>query len=122
MTDREFPDIPASHLLAVKVVESRDRGMKRAARWGLTAVQGVVFKEVLRPSESGDHRAVVEVSDRFTHEVVYVQDWDHDPAGAAGAKETIERDLGRMSIEAFCEEYSIYRVPPGPTARDDGGD
>ena len=114
MSDHQIPDIPASHYLVAEVVEDRDRGMKRAARWGLTAVQGVVFKEVLNPSESGDHRAVVEVSDRFTHDVVYVQDWGHDPAGAVGAKQAIEDDLARTDIGRSLLEYSIDWSPPDP--------
>jgi hypothetical protein len=121
MGDRQIPDVPASHYLVAEVVEDRDRGMKRAARWGLTAAQGVVFKEVPNPSESGDHRAVVEVSDRFALDVVYVQDRGHDPAGAVGAKQAIEEDLARKDIETFLAEYSIDWSPPGAGARDDGG-
>ena len=117
----QVPDVPASRYLAVDVVESRDRGARRVARWGLTAVQGVVLKEVLNPSESGDHRAVVQVSDRWNHDIVYVQDWGHDPGGAAREKETLEKDLDRMDIETFLQEYSIEWSPPGLGA-DEGED
>jgi hypothetical protein len=118
MSNPEFPDIPAGHYLAVEVVESRDRGIKRASRWGITVVEALVLHELLDPSESGDHRAVVQVSDRWSHDVVYVQDWGHDPGGATREKETIETDLARTDIETFLAEYSIEWSPPGLEAEE----
>ncbi len=113
MSNREFPDIPASHYLVVEVIESRDRRIKRASRWAITAVEALVVHEVLDPSESGDHRAVIHVSDRLSHDIVYVQDWGHDPGGADREKQTLESDLERMDIETFLAEYSIDWSPPG---------
>ena len=114
--DRRHPGQP---LLVVEVVESRDRGVKRASRWAITAVEALVTKEVLDPSESGDHRAVVQVSDRWSHDIVYVQDWVVD-AAAHREQQTLESDLERMDIQTFFNQYSIDWSPPSIEPDDSG--
>ena len=112
MTDQGIPNIPASHYLVVDVVEGRDRGLRRALDWGKVVLEAAERVEAASASGSVDHWAHLQVTDRWNGEVVYEQDWSHDPAGAEHSKATIQGDLERMDLPAFLAEYSIDWTPP----------
>jgi hypothetical protein len=105
-----IPSLLAGRHLVVDVVEGRDRGVHRALDWGKVILEAAA--EWGPSTGSVDHWALLQVADRWTGDVVYEQDWGHDPAGAEHAKETIQGDLERMDLRAFLAEYSIDWVPP----------
>jgi hypothetical protein len=112
VTDEPSPDIPASRSLVVDVVAGRDRGVRRALDWGKVVLEAAERIEPVSPTGSVDHWAKLRVSDRWTGEVVYEQDWGHDSGGAEHSKATIQGDLERMDLPAFLAEYGIDWSPP----------
>jgi len=101
------PTARASAYLVVEVVTKPDRGAGRAARLAWAVLKGIVLREgslLLR-----DHRVGLEVRSWGSGEVVYEQDREQDPDGAAVGKQMIQSDLDRMSIGEFLSEYGVDR-------------